>query len=57
MAPDQTIRVMEDKLKFAMEIFYRFEVLRLYSFLKGWKSPTFQSFPIIIPLYMKIPDV
>ncbi len=61
MAPDQTIRVMEDKFdicdgyiwffpKFPMEIFYRFEDFRLDSLSKGWKSPTFRSFPIIFPL-------
>ncbi len=62
MAPDQTIRVMGNKFDicdgyiqffptFPMEIFYRFEVFRLYSLYTGWKSSTFRSFPIIFPLH------
>jgi len=60
MAPDQTIRVMESNFDicdgqirffpaFLMEIFDRFEVFRLYSLSKGWKSSTFRNFPIIFP--------
>jgi hypothetical protein len=43
---------------FPMEIYYCFEVFRLYSLFIGWKFPTFQSLPIIFPLQrMEIPDV
>jgi hypothetical protein len=62
MAPDQTIRVMGNKVDifegqiqffptFPMEIFDRFEVFRLYSLYTGWKSSKFRSFPIIYSLY------
>ncbi len=35
-----------------------FEVFRLYSLFKGWKSPTFRSFPIIFPFHrMEISNV
>jgi hypothetical protein len=61
MAPDQTIRGMEDKFDicnghiwffpiFPMDISYRFGNFRLDSLFKGWKSPTFRSFPIIFSL-------
>jgi hypothetical protein len=34
------------------------EDFRLYSLLKGWKSPVCRCFPIIFPLQrMEIPDV
>jgi hypothetical protein len=69
MAPDQTIRVMESNFDicdgqirffpaFLMEIFDRFEVFRLYSLSKGWKSSTFRNFPIIFPFQrMEILDI
>jgi hypothetical protein len=69
MAPDQTIRVMESNFDicdgqirffpaFLMEIFDRFEVFRLYSLFKGWKSLTFRNFPIIFPFQrMEILDI
>ncbi len=50
MVPDQTIRLME--------IFDRFEVFRLYSPSKGWKSSTFRNFPIKFPFQrMEILDI
>jgi hypothetical protein len=60
MAPDQTIRLMENKFDiydgyircfptFPMEIFDHLEVFRLYSLFKGWESQTFRRFPIIFP--------
>ncbi len=36
----------------------RFEDFRLYSLFKGWKSPTFRSFPIIFPFHrMEISNI
>jgi hypothetical protein len=65
---DQTIRVTENNLyicdghiwffpTFPMLIFNCFEVFRLCFLFKGWKSPTFRSFPIMFPFQkMEIPD-
>jgi hypothetical protein len=69
VAPDQTIRVMGNKFgivdgqiwffpTFPMKIFDHIEFFRLYSLIKGWKSPTFRSFPIIFTFQrMEIPNV
>jgi hypothetical protein len=69
MEPDQTIRVMENNFDicdgnirffpaFPMEIFDRFEVFRLNSLSKGWKSSTFRNFPIMFSFHrMEIPCI
>jgi hypothetical protein len=37
---------------------HRFEDFGLYSLFKGWKSPTFRSFPIIFPFHrMEISNI